>query len=273
MMLTMFARLLLPLLVLATAPFARSAGEQAGSLRAAWAEVALNLFADAHRSFAALPGDEARLGEAITGLQLQPKTAARVERSAAVLRRLAEGTNDPDLSAMARFYLARVEHFHRLQPDLAAAMEGYAELIRRHPGHPLADEALARMASIELYQPAEPGERAALVDRYGALAADLPMGDARRDLHLLLADAVLRFGLGDAIALEHLLAAEATGIRSATVRAATLVSIGELAQRLGQLEVARIHYESFLELGQRDSRRRLVEERLAALTHLAEASR
>ncbi len=246
------------------APGAAPGPAAAEDLRAAWQKVALNLFADAHREFLALPGDEARLGVALTRLQLQPRTTANLEASVADLRALASA-KDPDLAPIALYHLARIEHAHRLRSDPPAALAAYAELRRSFPGHPLADEALVRMAMIEVYEPAPPEHQAATLARYAALAPELASADARRDLHLLLADAALRLTRDESAALAHYLAAEQAGIQLAAIRTTVLVSIGELAARLGRPELARRAFDDYLAFAPRDNRRTLVLERLAAL--------
>jgi hypothetical protein len=246
------------------APASEAREAAAPGLADAWRKVALNLFTDAHRDFLALPGEEARLGAALTRLQLQPKTAANVDAAAAALRELA-AAGDPVLAPVALHTLARIEHVHRLRPDLSAAVARYEELRRLYPDHPLADEAVVRLAIIAFQDPSPPERAAAELARFAALASDLRSADARRDLHLLLADTALRLRHDEAFALEHYLAAEAAGIHLAAIRTTVLVSIGELAARLGRPEVARRHLEDYLVFAPRDNRRTLVLERLASL--------
>ncbi len=80
-----------------------------------------------------------------------------------------------------------------------------------------------------------------------------------------MADAALRFGYADAIALDHLLAADRAGIARAITQRDTLIRIAELARRADRPDIAAAYYGRFLQQFPRDARRLLVQERLAAL--------
>lgn len=248
-------------------PLARSAEAPAdpAALREAWQASALNLFKDANHRFADLTGREARFGEAVTLLQVQPKTASNINRSASLLEQVRADNPGDELGIAALYHLGRLEQVHRMPVNPAAAIAHFNTLIQDHPGHPFTEQAITKLAIIELYAPDNAARRPAVFERFTALADTLVTSDARRDLNLTLGNAALRFGLGDERALERYLIAEQAGIHLTTVRSSTLVTIGELARKLGRHDIAREHYQLFLKDFQRDDRRLMVKEALATL--------
>jgi hypothetical protein len=259
--------------------WSRAAGDaDAPSGRQAWQEASLGLFNSAHRAFAAeAPSSrEARFGEAITLLNVQPKTNANLNRAAALFDELADSvpaSGADDIAISARYFLARIPQVHRSPPVPVEARRRFEQLIAATGGldgnvsvHPLAQRALVEIAIIDLYSAALPeNDLRVRITALAARGAALTDTDARRDLHFTLGDAALRFRLGDELALEHLLAADAAGFSRLTVQASTWVCIAGIAHRTGRHDVAVTYYTKFLDTFVRDSRRRLVEERLATL--------
>lgn len=248
-------------------PLARSAEATAdpAALREVWQTSALNLFKDAHHSFSDLSGREARFGEAVTLLQVQPKTSSNINHAATLLEQVLADNPGDELGIAARYYLGRLEQVHRMPVNPTAATAHFNTLIQEHPGHPLTEQAIVKLALIELYSPDDAAARLAAFERFTALADTLATADARRDLNLTLGAVALRFDLGQDRALKRYLAAEQAGIHLTTVRSSTLVTIGELARKTGRHDIAREHYLLFLKDFQRDERRLMVKEALATL--------
>jgi len=98
------------------------------------------------------------------------------------------------------------------------------------------------------------------------LTRDLPDAAARRDLHLVLGEAVLRFELEPTLALDQFVAALEDGIVMPLLRADILVRVGELAREAGRVELARRSYRTFLADFPRAPRRLMIREALDALT-------
>lgn len=234
----------------------------------AWEQAALGLFKDAHAAFAqrADTDREARFGQAVTLLNLQPKTDANLDRAAALLESVAAADPADDLGINARYFAARVAHIHRATPDEASALARYRQLAALDSPHPLAQRALVQIALLELFQPNVAADDVRLrFDPLAARGATLTDASARRDFNLVLGDAALRFGLGDALALDHLLAADDAGIARVNTRQDAWLRIAELARRVGRTAVAVAYYRRFLADFPRDARRLMVKERLAAL--------
>lgn len=257
------------LLALALAPLAL--GAAAPSAPDPWEQASLGLFKDAHNAFAtATAADrETRFGQAVTLINLQPKTEANLDRAAEILRSLAAPSAAPatdDLALSARYFLGRIAQVHRRPPNLAEAKRIYRELAELDTRHPLAQRAVVHLALIELFEPGLPVATVRELHESFARRADrLTDPAAIRDFNLVLGDAAIRFELGDAIALRHLAAADQAGIARSTTQADTLLRIAELARRIGDSGTATAYYRRFLDENRRDPRRLTVMDRLAAL--------
>lgn len=230
--------------------------------------MALGLFEDAHADFAAqtTKNRETRFGEAVTLINVQPKTDGNLDRAAALLTAIMEEDSSDSLGVSARYYLARIAQIHRANPDNATALRLYRELSEISSPHPLAQRAVVQLALMELFEPRlAPAEVRARFDRLAARGATLTEPSAVRDFNLVMGDAALRFNLGDGTALDHLLAADRSGIARATSQRDTWIRIAELGRRTGRNDVAITYYQRFLEKFLRDSRRRMVTERLTPL--------
>lgn len=241
----------------------------------AWDNAALGLLKEAHASFAKQPAEdrEARFGEAVTLINLQPKTDANLDRAAALFTAIAASNAADHLGISSRYFLARIPQVHRVTPDVSAALVIFRELATLDSPHPLAQHAVVQLALIELFEPGiPPDEIRTRFERLSTRGVSLNEPSAIRDFNLVMGDAALRFKLGDAIALDHLLAGERAGIARAGTRRDTWIRIAELARRTGRTDIATSYYNLFLENFPRDARRLMVKERLAALTSTSDAA-
>jgi hypothetical protein len=232
-----------------------------------WNLTAFGLLKEAHTAFAAQPASdrEARFGEAVTLINLQPKTDPNLDRAAVLLSAIASANATDDLGLSARYYLARIPQSHRATPDTAAALVIFRELASLDSPHPLAQRAVVQVALLELFEPRVPAaDVRARFDRLAVRGATLTDPSAVRDFNMVMADAALRFKYDDSLALDHLLAADRAGIARAATRRDTWLRIAELARRSGRHDVSKTYYTRFLENFPRDARRLLVQERLSA---------
>ncbi len=236
-----------------------------------WEETASLLVAEANAGFIELAAREAedsrevRFGEAITLLGVNPKTESNVERAAGILDSLARQETPDRFTIPALYYRARIEQIHAFEPDLASATDLYEAVRQRDPAHPLAELALVKLAIIRLA--AEPDD--AIVKQRAAefqnQVAGLRYLPARRDLSLLLSR-IDETRLNDkSSALDNLLEAQRSGITRDVTRASTLVRTAELARAVGRLDLARDSYQRFLKEFPRETRVRLVKDRLKEL--------
>jgi hypothetical protein len=250
-------------LLLAT-PLAASSSDEPS----AWDQVALGLLREANEAFAEQPeGDrKARFGEAITLINLQPKTDANLERAAALLTGVVSSGADDMFGVAARYYLARIAQFHRSSPDTREALRLYHELAALNSTHLLAQRAMVQIAIIELFEPGvAPEEIRARYERLSGRGTSLTEASAIRDFNLVLAEAALRFKLGNSLALDHLIAADKAGLARPVTERDTWVRIAELARETGRNDVAIAYYRRFLTTFRRDSRNVMITERLNAL--------
>lgn len=233
-----------------------------------WDMAAFGLFKDAHILFSEQPDAdrETRFGEAVTLINLQPKTESNLDRAAAIFTEIAAASPTDELGVNARYFLARIEQIHRVKPDTSAALALYRELAALDSDHPLAQRAVVQLALLELFEPGQTAsEVRARFERLAARGVTLTDPSAIRDFNLVLGDAALRFDLGDTLALDHLLAADRAGIARAITQRDTWLRIAELARRTRRDDVAATYYQRFLENFPRDTRQLMLKERLAEL--------
>lgn len=233
-----------------------------------WDMTAFGLFKDAHILFSEQPDAdrESRFGEAVTLINLQPKTESNLDRAAAIFTEIAAASPPDELGVNARYFLARIEQIHRVKPDTSTALALYRELAALDSDHPLAQRAVVQLALLELFEPGQPAsEVRARFERLAARGVTLTDPSAIRDFNLVLGDAALRFDLGDTLALDHLLAADRAGIARAITQRDTWLRIAELARRTRRDDVAATYYQRFLENFPRDTRQLMLKERLAEL--------
>ena len=265
------ARFFLPAFLLGAlvSPPLAAADEPSSAIAAndsAWEKATLYLFKESYQEFRQLESREALLGRAALLLLQQPKTQANLDQAVAELETLAATTPADEPAIAARYLLGRIAHTHRTPADLPAAAAHYRRLVAEHPAHRLGEQALIKLALIEIYEPGlAPEERLARFERYGRQAEELRHAGSRRDLHLLLANACTNLRLDEALALRHYMAAERAGVGNPVLRANVIVAAGELARRLGRADLAREYFERYLAEFSRDYRRAFVKDKLAAL--------
>jgi hypothetical protein len=228
------------------------------------------LFNDAHAAYRRAELDpaaarEARFGQALALLNVQPQTAGNIATAARLLDELEQDPGPGDLGVAARYFRARIAHLHQAPPDLEAAAQRYAALHRDHPDHPLGAQALVKLAILRLYDRSDPRDRGELIREWAVAAEKLTDSVARRDLYLVLGGAAQFFALPPETALAHLRAGYALGVEELGARASLLVIMGELARHSGQPAVAATYYRSFLAQFRRDNRVTTVRERLREL--------
>ena len=204
---------------------------------------------------------EASFGLALTLLNTQPKTDANLDQAASLLDDIIAGPQD-DLGAWAGYFRSRVEQVHRTRPDPDLARKLFTELIERDAASAAAQFAVVKRALIDLYG-GEIGksQRVVMAELESALLT-LTHDPARRDLHLLMADAAVRVFLDNEAALRHLLAADQIGIARTNTRGDVWAGIAGIARLLGQTKMARDYEERFVAEFPRDSRSATIVQRL-----------
>jgi len=240
-------------------------------LRPAWQDAAHFLATDANKSFTQARSHpevnvgERELGEAITLLNVQPRTAGNILRAREILGKYAAEASAEETSIFARYFLARVyEAFEEpAQPEKALAI--YKELVDRYSGDSLAEHSASRLVFIELYDDISSKERDRRFAELEELAPKLKSTMGRRDYHLNMGNAYIDFGGSPVKAIAHLLAAETDGITNRDVEAATWIAIAELGRGEGEIDLARAYYRKFLAKYERDNRHYTIQQRLEAL--------
>lgn len=237
--------LLLASLALGATPLAASTTSPAAD-SAPWDLLSRLQTNEALAAFADAEGEEARYGEAVTLLNVQPKTQANIQRAAHLLETLAARAESPQAPA-ARYHLARIAQLHATPPRPDEALARYRELAAAYPGHPYADAASAKIALLTLYRDLPPADwDAAFRGTVGLLPA-VASAEARRDIHLILGFAALRMRADHELALPHLVVALESGLSLRVSRhKIVLLQAAESARILGDLPRAIAFYEAYL---------------------------
>jgi tetratricopeptide (TPR) repeat protein len=233
-------------------------------------------FNEAHAEFvkneSAAPADQRtlRFGEAVSLLNVQPRTQANIDDAYTIFGELFAASPDDDIGWSSRYLQGRIDQIQRNKPDLAKADAIFSELIRKNPRHPVAERAHVKLAIIRIFAKAETVERRRHYDEFTRAAADFADRGIKAQMHLLLAEIARRFNYGYDEELQHMLAAHKAGITRRRMRADALVRIGDLARLTGRIDIAREYYTQFLAQYARNERRTTIEGYLAAFNSSAQ---
>ena len=239
---------------------------------AAWDLLSRLQTGEALHAFEAAEGDEARLGEAVALLNLQPKTQANVARAEQLLSALAARAGSPEAPA-ARYHLARLLQLHATPARPAEAVAAYRELISAYPGNPYADAAVAKLAILVLHQDVPRAEWDSRFAELVALLPDMASPEALRDARLVLAGAALRMHADHALALPFFIAALESGVPLRVNRhKLVLLQAAESARILGDIPRALAFYEDFVRAYPYDVRGHEIRQVLANLRTRAAAA-
>lgn len=262
---------------LAVASLGGAEPEPVADIDAAWDRIQVLDFRDARVRFEELAADvaarEARLGWAASLLSDAPITSARVDQAEALLAGLFAGDEGDDIAVMARYLHARIPQVHRGVNALAAdareqalAEERYRALYARHPDHPVAQLGATKLAQMRLRGVRVVVEEVrARAAEFEAMLPRLTDPNARRQMHLVLANGYLNERVDLPRALPHLLAAEEMGIELLSKRLSVRTQIIAVAQILGETEVLRRYLRVFVEQHPRDNRTYLFRQMLRDL--------
>ena len=266
-------------LALATAAPVSSTGDspavQSESPPSPWHLASHGLVEKAHEVFSRKAksevGDrESRFGMAVTLLNVQPKTAGNVQRAYRLLREIRNENFSDHYGISAQYFLGRIDQVHRSSPHRESARRHFTLLIERHREHPLAQLAVVKLGILDLYDPLNDdlATRFEQVEGRVGLLWDRP---AKRDYHLLLAEAYDRYELSKSGSLEHLLAAERADPSIARSDPDFAVLVADLARELDEVEIAIRYYRVFMTNFPRDPRRYQVERVLEDLGAVAQS--
>jgi len=226
--------------------------EPATGVRAGWTDLSLLNASEARTAFAAAAqadpaSRDARLGLALSLLQLRARTPSNIAAAGEWLKTLRNENAADDAGIAATYYLARIQQMHGYTPNRSAAVEGYRALLAAHPGHYYAQLAAPKLALLLLYDDVPPDEWERRVTEVSALIHRLTTPEALRDTRLILATAFIRLRLDHARAYPLMSAALAAGSVTRLPRLnALLVQAAESAQVLGKRSEAADYYAHFL---------------------------
>lgn len=216
---------------------------------------------------AAVPGtadEEARFTRALLLFNRQPRTVADMDEAVTLLTALARDGSTAAVRARSLYFRARAETL-RAHEDATAGLKFYEQLWREYPAEMYGQRALVHRLLIALYAD-EPREvvlaKCAALEREAAALTDKVV---RSQFHQVAARGYLHLGGAEPQALAHLLQVDELGVARREAWGDLQVSIGQLAAEQGRPELARTHYERFLQEFPTDPRAYTVRALLAAL--------
>ena len=245
------------------------AADDAAKLQEAWASASRALPDEAMAGFKQIPasspqGRESVYGQAMMLLTVQPVTRGNINLSVQLFQSVIDKNSSDDLGITAKYFLGRIEQIYRFEPDPARAIAIYEDLFHNHPEHPVAQQAFVKLVLLKLYDRIPDAERAKDFATFEVQGAKLQDHDAVRDFHLVMAQACAKFGFSEEKRLDHLLAADAAVVVKDDSKANLIVSIAEVARKLGRKDLALQYYRRFLDECPRDYRTYTVQQRIAA---------
>lgn len=239
---------------------------------AAWERATAYNYNEAHRIFSKAikthhQGDtrEAAFGQALMLLNYQPKTVGNIKRAGEVFESLAGAAATDDIAVLSLYFIGRIYQVHQRETDFARAAEYFLEAIERAPRHRFGQLAVARLATVWLYEPVSRNEKRSRFHRLRGIGDGLTYEPARRDFNYVMGVACLCFDLSKEYAIEHLREVEAAGLHQRRSIASIYSRIGETARQLGDIKTAEEYFAKFLAEFPREERTRLIRERLANL--------
>ncbi len=220
--------------------------------RAGWRNLSILNANEAYRVFStaadANPADrDARLGEAVSLLNVEPQTDDSIARASGLFESLRSGEKGDEAAVGAAYYLARIAQLHAAAPDRDAVVRDFRDLIARHPRSPYAQLAAPKLAILLLYDDVPAAEWQRRAREVEDLIPTLSTPAARRDTRLVLAGALIRLR-GDHARAYPLITqclAENLVIRPSHLNS-LLLQAAESARVLGKNGEAAAYYRKFL---------------------------
>ncbi|HCR28883.1 MAG TPA: hypothetical protein DIV79_02550 [Opitutae bacterium] len=195
----------------------------------------------------------------------EPKEEANTMRAKKLLDHLFEINGNDDVGLASAYYLARINHKHLEEPDLESARLGYRYLYETYPGRFFGELAFLKFILVELY---EGDSKDGLEKRLMELeqrGEKLTIPEMRRGFHRSMGEAYRVFELSDEKAYIHLKAAYDIEAPVPETQTELMLSVAELAEAMGHIDVAISAMEDFLRAAKWDDRKESVALRLAGL--------
>ncbi len=202
---------------------------------------------------------------ALGQLHAQPFSEENALLAKATFDALFQSNPNDQVGLASAYYLVRINHKHLDEPDLEAARSGYRYLFDSYPARFFGELAFLKYLLIELYDnesDKEPAQRIAALEIMGR---QLTIPDMKRGYHRAIGEAYLGYELSNEKAYEHLKAAYELTSSVPETQVELMLTVAELAESLGEKDVAIAALQDFLKAARGDDRRSEVALRIAAL--------
>jgi len=203
---------------------------------------------------------------ALGQLHTQPMREENTLLAKATFDALFESNPNDQVGLASAYYLVRINHKHLDEPDLEAARSGYRYLFDSYPTRFFGELAFLKYLLLELYDDEslkEPAQRIATLEIMGR---QLTIPDMKRGFHRAIGDGYLVYELSEEKAYEHLKAAYELTSSVPETQVELMLTVAELAESRGEIDVAIAALQDFLRAARGDDRRSEVAIRIAALS-------
>ena len=197
---------------------------------------------------------------------IEPRTKTNFNEAQQLLTALIDENPDDDYGIAATYYQARLLEAHADEPNRQSAISIYRQLLRDHPGHPVAEFAAPKLAFLLLYDDVPPETWEEHYAEFQALRPNLHTTAAQRDTLLVLADALLNLRQDKVRAFPHLKYCDDAGLINRIMRqSVVLIQLAESARALGLKTEAQHYYTRYLQDFSREAASEEIQRRLVAL--------
>lgn len=238
------------------------------TLKAAWEAAEDNQAGLAYRIFRSLQGREGidererQFGEAVSVLNVQPRTAENIRQAKDLFLELLKG--DDRFAGLSEFFLARLHADYTDPRDLPTAKRFYRSALERGTGDPVVETGAARLVNMTEADHPQPEDAIRALNELEPLASQLKTPQGKRTFHEAMGQGYILAGELEA-GLRHHLIAESFGFTRRQTEAASWVTIAEAARELRKNDIAAEYYRKFLAKYLRDSRSYLIAKKLREL--------
>lgn len=209
-----------------------------------------------------------RLGGYARALEIlfqEPREEANALRAKKLLDQLFEVNEKDDVGMASAYYLARISHKHLDEPDVEAARLGYRYLFETYSGRFFGELAFLKFVLVELYERDSEESVEQRLENLEKSGERLTIPEMRRGFHRSMGEAYRVFELSDAKAYEHLKAAYELEAPVPETQIELMLSVAELAESIGDVDLAISALEDFLATAKWDERRQAVAVQLSEL--------
>ena len=202
---------------------------------------------------------------ALGQLHVQPMREENALLAKETFEILFESNPNDQVGIASAYYLTRINHKHLDEPDLEVARSAYRYIFESYPSRFFGELAFLKYLLIELHNEESTQSVSNRIASLEMLGDQLTIPDMIRGYHRAVGDAYLGYELSKKKAYEHLKVAYKIRASVPETQVELMLSVAELAEFFGEIDVAIAALQDFLNVANGDDRRGEVALRIEAL--------